>query len=73
MSKGERDMKTIGQTYREEAERRGIPAQSLTQVKQTIEQCRRQKSDANMARLLLRHGRITENARNWLEREYPAE
>lgn len=64
-------MMTRGEALRTHAERSGIPVRSLEQVQQCISRCKRQKSDEAMARLMLNHGRMTEEARAWLLMQYP--
>jgi len=53
------------------AETMGIPLRTLDDVKAALAQAKRQKSDAAMARLMLRHGRLTDEARAYVAREYP--
>jgi hypothetical protein len=64
-------MKTIGEVLRADADKAGIPLRTLEQVQKCISQCRRQKSDKTMARLMLNAGRMTDEARTWLSGEYP--
>lgn len=45
------------------ADRLGIPLRTLDDVREALEQARAQKSDAAMARLMLKYGRLTEDAR----------
>lgn len=48
------------------------PPRTLEQVKACIAKCRKQPSKgAIMARLMLNHGRMTEEAREWLKKEFP--
>lgn len=54
-----------------EAEKRGIPLATLADVQKTIEEAKRTKVDKAMARALLNVGRITDEARAWVAREYP--
>lgn len=63
--------KTTAEWLHAEAEKSGIPLRTLDQVQTCIRQCIRQKSDKTMARLMLRHGRMTDEARAWLSAEYP--
>lgn len=56
---------------REVSERRGIPLRTLTDVQACIAQDKPRGVDVAMARLMLRHGRLTAEAREWLAREYP--
>lgn len=45
------------------ADRLGIPLRTVDDVREALEQARAQKSDAIMARLMLKHGRLTDEAR----------
>lgn len=60
-----------------EAERRGMPLRSLEQVQATLANCKRRAKgknaglDASMARLMLKAGRLSAEARAWIETEYP--
>ena len=45
------------------AERLGIPLRTKDQVLATLAQCRKKKSDMSMARLMLKAGRLTDEAR----------
>jgi hypothetical protein len=47
-----------------------IPPRTLDNVKETIRLAKRQKADAAMARVMLKHGRLTDEARAWLASEY---
>lgn len=51
------------------AERLNIPVRTLDQVKAYMAEA--QNSDTAAARLMLRHGRMTDDARAWLSTEYP--
>lgn len=62
---------TVGEKLREHAAESGIPVRTLQQVQSCIAKCKRQKSDKAMARLMLNHGRMTDEARAWLSTEYP--
>jgi hypothetical protein len=62
---------TNGQILAAHAERAGIPLRTLEQVRDTLVQCKRQKSDATMARLMLKAGRLTDDARAWIAENYP--
>jgi hypothetical protein len=50
----------------------GIPLRTLDQVKFTLERAKRElaTSPADLAHLILRHGRLTDEARAWLTLEY---
>lgn len=64
-------MATWGEILRSDADKAGIPLKTLDQVQACIRKCRKQKSDKTMARLMLNHGRMTDEARAWLSGEYP--
>lgn len=55
-------MKTTIQKEKAIAEKMGIPKQTLSQVKKTLQQCAKQGSDATMARLMLKIGRLEDDA-----------
>lgn len=62
---------TNGQQLRQIAEQRGIPLRSLAQVRAALNLAKLTDADAAMARLMLKHGRMTDEARAYLVREYP--
>lgn len=62
---------TWGDILRADAEKVGIPLRTLAQVQACIAKCRKQKSEKTMARLMLKAGRMTDEARAWLQQEYP--
>ncbi len=64
-------MKTNGDIWREIAEQRGIPLRTLEQVQTTINEAKETQADSSFARLMLRNGRLTSEAREWLAKEYP--
>lgn len=65
-------MTTRSDILRAHADAKGIPLRTLDDVKATITERKRFKQDpAKMASLMLRHGRLTDEARAWLTREYP--
>lgn len=66
----ERQM-TNGQKLRDAAEQRGIPLRTLDQVRDALTKAKKNKADVSMARLMLRHGRLTDEARTYIAREYP--
>lgn len=49
-----------------------IPLRTLAQVKEALARAERNKADSAMARLLLRHGRLTDEAILWLGDNYPS-
>jgi hypothetical protein len=62
---------TNGEWLREHSERKGIPLRTLSDVQETIRLCKRTNADKAMANAMLKHGRITDEARAWLASEYP--
>ena len=50
----------------------GIPLRTLEQVRAALEQAKATGSDAAMAKLMLRHGRLTDDARMYV-RAYAAD
>lgn len=63
-------MVTNGDYWRAQAEKAGIPERTLAQVQEAIRLAKIEDGDEAMARLLLRHGRLTIEARIWLAQEY---
>lgn len=55
------------------AEQQNIPLRTLDDVRTTLDHAKTLEAgtDAAMARLMLRHGRLTEKARAWVAKEYP--
>lgn len=53
------------------AEDQGIPLRTLEQVRADLAQAKQNDADKAVARLMLRHGRLTEEARNYVAQEYP--
>lgn len=54
-----------------EAESRGMPGRTLAEVQACIAKCKKTDADADMARVMLRFGRLQTAAREWLAGEYP--
>lgn len=48
-----------------------IALRTLENVKAALEQAKKTGADKSMARLMLNHGRLTEEARVWVSQEYP--
>lgn len=53
------------------AERLGIPLRTKAQVQETIRKAVKNNSDSSCACLLLTHGRLEDDAREWLKANYP--
>lgn len=53
------------------AEQRGIPLRTLDDVRDGLAQAKKTNADVSMARLMLRHGRLTDEAREYVARQYP--
>lgn len=64
-------MKTNGDILREHGKRLGIPPRTIEQVKTAMADAEEFACAPNMARLMLRHGSMTDEARAWLSQEYP--
>lgn len=62
---------TNGDKWRDHAERMGIPLRTLDEVKAALARAKKTKADASMARLMLKHGRLTDEARAYVASEYP--
>lgn len=62
---------TNGDILREHAEAQGIPLVSVWRAQEGLANAKRNKADVSLARLMLRHGRLTDEARAWVAREYP--
>lgn len=68
---------TNGQILAAEADKAGIPLRTLAQVQADLAACKaraRGKNaglDQSMARLMLKAGRLTNEARSWVATEYP--
>lgn len=61
---------TNGDYLRRAADQKGIPLRTLADVKSALAQAKASNADASVARLMLRHGRLTAPARAYLNREY---
>lgn len=55
------------------AEQQGIPLRTLDDVLEALETAKNTKADVALARLMLRHGRLTDEAREYVARKYPQE
>jgi hypothetical protein len=62
---------TNGQTLRAIANAQGIPLRTLDNVRNALRVAKDLHVDSAMARLMLRHGRLSDEARNFVTREYP--
>lgn len=62
---------TTGEQLRAAADRLGIPLRTDDQVRTCLKRARKNGADVSMARLMLNHGRLTDEAREvartWLE------
>jgi hypothetical protein len=63
-------MQTNGDVLRAHADRLNIPARTLEQAQAFMTEAAKKGSALGAARLLLRHGRMTDDARSWLRRAY---
>lgn len=64
-------MTTRSTILKADADNAGIALRTLDQVHSALATARKTKADVAMARLMLRHGRLTDEARQYVEREYP--
>lgn len=62
-------MKTNGDIWRAIAEEQGIPLVSIWAAQEGLERAKKTKADVALARLMLRHGRLTDEARAYIARE----
>jgi hypothetical protein len=65
--------RTTAEWLHAEAEKAGIPLRTLEQVQHGLAKAKakKTKADKSLARLMLRHGRLTEQARAYVATEYP--
>jgi len=64
-------MTTNGEQFRKMADDLGIPLRTLDGVKAALADAKKTKADVSLARLMLKHGRMTDEARAWVASEYP--
>ena len=64
-------MKQPATRFHQIAEQQNIPLRTLDQVRETLENAKHYDADREMALLMLRHGRLTDEAREYVAREYP--
>lgn len=64
-------MTTNGDLWRAHADRKGIPLQTVADVQKTMRLIRKEDARQAMARAMLKHGRLTDEARVWVAQEYP--
>ena len=62
---------TNGDYRRVVAEKRDTSLRTLDQVKDSLAQARKNRRKAELARIMLRYGRLTDEAREYVAREYP--
>jgi hypothetical protein len=66
---------TLGDVLRQEADAAGRPLKTLKEVEECLDACKKSKPkgtvDIKMARMMLRYGRMTAEAREYVAREYP--
>lgn len=65
----ERQMTT---RFHKMAEEQGIPLRTLDQVRTDLAQAKERAADEAMARLMLRHGRLTDEAILYIGDNYPS-
>ena len=64
-------MKTNGDIWRERAGHIGIPLVSIWNAQEGLARAKKTKADGALARIMLRHGRLTSEAREYVARKYP--
>ncbi len=52
---------------RNAADHQGIPLRTLPQVRSALDAAKKTRADEAMARLMLRHGRLTDEARQYVK------
>lgn len=62
---------TIASMLQADAERLGLPLRTLEQVRAGLNAAKKNGADVSLARLMLRAGRLTDESRAYVEREYP--
>lgn len=62
---------TVGDDLRTMAEQQGIPMVSIWRAKEGLERAKKTRADAALARIMLRHGRLTPEARKYVSENYP--
>ncbi len=65
-------MKTNGDILRERADTMGIPLTSVWKAQEGLKKARTKADKAALASLMLRHGRLTAEARKYLEEVMPS-
>jgi len=63
-------MKTNRDIWAKVAEQQGIPLRTLDQVKADLEQAKKNDCEVAMANLMLKHGRLTDEARDFIIKAY---
>ena len=62
--------KTNSEIFRKIADDMGMPRRTLEQVKKGLARAKKTNSDEAMARLMMRHGRLTDDAILWIGDNY---
>ena len=62
---------TNGDYRRVVAEKQDTSLRTLDQVRDSLAQARKNRREAELARIMLRYGRLTDEAREYVAREYP--
>lgn len=60
-------MQTYSGHLKAQADAMGVPPRTVDDVRKALTKARKHKSDASLARLLLNHGRLTDEARAFVE------
>ena len=62
---------TNGENLRAISVQQGIPLRTIDQVRDALDAAKKTRAAESLARLMLRHGRLTDDARAFVAREYP--
>lgn len=62
-----------GDILRNHADQIGIPPRNIDQIKAALAQARKNKCEFELARLMQRYGRMTDEARGYLDCLFPRE
>ena len=65
-------IKMVSNILKADAEQAGIPLRTLEQVKAGLARAKKNKCEDRMARLMLRHGRLTDEAILYIGDNYPS-
>lgn len=63
-------MKSNGDILKVLADKQGIPFRTLADVRSALEQAKKRDADRGLASLMLRHGRLDDEAIEFIQRKY---